>query len=220
MNGEEIQPGAEMVENYFKGSQVAARLKDKETMNPPEPAEARDDEARLIGAAVAGSAPAFTQLFNRYYPMIHAFAYRLSLCPADAGDIAQDTFIQAARALGGFRREASFKNWLYAIAANKSRDRHRQRARRARLTEEYAALDLANSIEAESAQAAGVREALAGLPMEMREAVTLVYYEGLNHAEAARILGCAEATVSWRVFRAKQKLKRALRPRVAGGAHE
>jgi len=189
-------------------------------MNLPEPMEAADDESQLIADAALGSASAFTQLFNRYYPMIHAFAYRLSLCPAEAGDIAQDTFIQAARALGDFRREASFKNWLYAIAANKSRDRHRQRTRRARLTDDYAALNPTNGTEAEPEHAAAVREALAGLPLEMREAVTLVYYEGLNHAEAARILGCAETTVSWRVFRAKQKLKQALRLRAAGGAHD
>jgi RNA polymerase sigma-70 factor, ECF subfamily len=189
-------------------------------MNLSEPREATDDETQLIAAAADGSAHAFTQLFNRYYPMIHAFAYRLSLCPAEAGDIAQDTFIQAARALGGFRREASFKNWLYTIAANKSRDRHRQHARRAKLTADYVTLNATNGADAEPADATAVREALAALPPEMREAVTLVYYEGLNHAEAARILGCAETTVSWRLFRAKQKLKHALHSRVAGGAHE
>lgn len=197
---------------------MAVRLQHKDTMNLSEPKEAADDETQLIAAAAGGSAPAFTQLFNRYYPMIHAFAYRLSLCPAEAGDIAQDTFIQAARALGGFRREASFKNWLYAIAANKSRDRHRQRARRARLGDDYGVLTAADGAEAaaEPARSAAVREALAGLPQAMREAVTLVYYEGMNHAEAARVLGCAETTVSWRVFRAKQKLKRALRAGAGG----
>lgn len=198
---------------------MTARLQDKDTMNPPEPAEAID-EAQLIADAAVGSVHAFTLLFNRYHPMIHAFAYRLSLCPAEAADIAQDTFIQAARALGGFRRDASFKNWLYTIAANKSRDRYRQRARRARLTEDYAALNTGTEVDAVPPQALAVREALGGLPPEMREAVTLVYYEGLNHAEAARVLGCAETTVSWRVFRAKQKLKHALRPRSDGGAHE
>jgi RNA polymerase sigma-70 factor, ECF subfamily len=199
---------------------MTARLQGKDTMNLSEPKEAADDEAQLIATAAAGSAHAFTQLFNRYYPMIHAFAYRLSLCPAEAGDIAQDTFIQAARALGGFRREASFKNWLYTIAANKSRDRYRQHTRRVKLTEDYATLNAGSAAEPEPAQAAAVREALAGLPLEMREAVTLVYYEGLNHAEAARILGCAETTVSWRLFRAKQKLKQGLRVRSTGGAHD
>jgi RNA polymerase sigma-70 factor (ECF subfamily) len=34
----------------------------------------------------------------------------------------------------------------------------------------------------------------------------------MNHAEAARILGCAETTVSWRVFQAKRRLRKALEP--------
>ena len=46
-----------------------------------------------------------------------------------------------------------------------------------------------------------------GLPEPWRLAVVLVYLEGLNHAEAAHALGCAETTVSWRLFRAKRKLK-------------
>ena len=55
-----------------------------------------------------------------------------------------------------------------------------------------------------------VHEALAVLAEDMRHAVVLVYYEGMNHAEAAGILGCAETTVSWRIFRAKRQLKRLL----------
>ncbi|RYD83743.1 MAG: RNA polymerase sigma factor, partial [Verrucomicrobiaceae bacterium] len=44
-----------------------------------------------------------------------------------------------------------------------------------------------------------------------RMAVVLVFFEGMNHAEAARLLGCAETTVSWRLFSAKRKLKTFLR---------
>jgi DNA-directed RNA polymerase specialized sigma24 family protein len=38
----------------------------------------------------------------------------------------------------------------------------------------------------------------------------LTIHDGLNHAEAAQILGCSETTVSWRVFTAKRKLKKLL----------
>ncbi|MDF3057296.1 MAG: polymerase subunit sigma-24 [Rariglobus sp.] len=168
------------------------------------------DDARLITQAVAGCPEAFTELFNRYHPMIHAFAYRLSLCPGEAADIAQDTFIQAARSLATFRRESSFKGWLYTIATNKGRDRYRQRIRRERLTTDYTLLET-GAHDVISDEAIIVREALAGLPPDLREAVTLIYYEGMNHADASRVLGCAETTVSWRIFRAKQRLKKQLR---------
>jgi len=46
------------------------------------------------------------------------------------------------------------------------------------------------------------------LPAKQRAAVVLTIYDGLNHAEAAKVLRCSETTVSWRVFAAKRKLKR------------
>jgi RNA polymerase sigma-70 factor (ECF subfamily) len=46
------------------------------------------------------------------------------------------------------------------------------------------------------------------LPAKQRAAIVLTIYDGLNHAEAAKILHCSETTVSWRVFAAKRKLKR------------
>lgn len=177
---------------------------------------AKETDAQLLPLASAGDTAAFTTLFHRHYPTIHAFAYRLALCPAAADDIAQDTFVHAARALASFRRDASFKNWLFAIAANLARDLHRRRSRSARLGEQLAALTPDPAAEArdhaatDSAHAA-VREALARLSPDQRVAVALVYFENLSHAEAARVLDCAETTVSWRLFRARSHLKTLLR---------
>lgn len=174
------------------------------------------DDSVLIGRALSGEESAFAALFHRHYAAIHAFAYRLALCAGEADDIAQDTFVQAARALPGFRRDTSFKNWLYTIATNRARDLLRRRVRQARLDEQISVLaakpaNLEREHENTSAAHAAVREALAALPLDHREAINLVYYENLNHAEAARILGCAESTVSWRLFRAKSKLRKTLR---------
>jgi RNA polymerase sigma-70 factor (ECF subfamily) len=52
-----------------------------------------------------------------------------------------------------------------------------------------------------------VQEALMQLSIDERAAVILVIYEGLKHGEAAAALGCAETTVSWRLFQARRKLK-------------
>lgn len=174
------------------------------------------DDLRLHSLAAAGDADAFAALFHRHYPAIHAFAYRLALCPGAADDIAQDTFVHAARSLAGFRRDSSFKTWLYAIAANLARDLHRHRARREARENAFALLApdpaaaLRDHAATDSAHAA-VRDALARLSPEQREAVALVYFENLSHAEAARVLHCAESTVSWRLFRAKSRLKHLLR---------
>lgn len=186
------------------------------SLNRDIPISEKEDHALLV-PAMEGCPEAFAVLFNRYYSGIHAFAYRLSLCAAEAEDIAQETFIQAARSLRGFRGQASFKNWLYTIATNRARDRLRQRRRRDRLDDALAAEPSDNLAATHHSPTSheghqSVREALARLSPEQREAITLVYYENLNHAEAARVLGCAESTVSWRLFRAKSKLRKTLRP--------
>jgi RNA polymerase sigma-70 factor (ECF subfamily) len=57
-----------------------------------------------------------------------------------------------------------------------------------------------------------VQEALLKLDAKQRAAVVLTTFEGMNHAQAAQALGCSETTVSWRLFMARQKLKRWLQP--------
>jgi hypothetical protein len=61
------------------------------------------DEGTIIQAAIAGKPEAFAELFHRYYPMIHAVAFRLCLNRATAQDFAQETFIKAARAIDCYR---------------------------------------------------------------------------------------------------------------------
>ena len=164
------------------------------------------DEATIMRAAVAGEPDAFTELFRRYHPMIHAFAYRLTLQQTTAQDMAQETFIKAARAIGGYRPGAPFRHWLFQICANAVRDWQRRETRRRRV-EDAAQTCAETDAETRPPEFDAAREALAALPAELRAAVVLVYFEEMNHAEAARVLGCAETTVSWRIFTAKRKLK-------------
>lgn len=168
-----------------------------------------EDDGHLCEKARDGCEQAFGVLFRRHYGALHAFVYRLCLDAAGAEDIVQDAFIKAARSLHGFRGEASFRNWLYRIAMNTTRDWQRTAIRQRQAAEEMA-LEAGEASAERKADFAPVHEALAALADEMRHAVVLVYYEGLNHAQAAGILGCAETTVSWRIFRAKRQLKNLL----------
>jgi RNA polymerase sigma-70 factor (ECF subfamily) len=57
-----------------------------------------------------------------------------------------------------------------------------------------------------------LQAALDRLPDKQKAAVLLVLVEGLSHKEAAAVMNCQEATVSWRIFQARKKLKKILRP--------
>jgi RNA polymerase sigma-70 factor (ECF subfamily) len=166
-------------------------------------------EAQLVSGAQSGDARSFELLFDRYYNMIHAFAYRVCLVETEADDIAQETFIRAARGISSYRGAASFKNWLYRIAHNALIDWGRQNARQ-RVKQDQFAAELESRAQARTPDYADVHSALRQLSPDLREAVALVYFEEMNHREAADAMGCAETTISWRIFRAKSALKKLL----------
>ena len=166
-------------------------------------------EAQLVSGAQSGDARSFELLFDLYYNMIHAFAYRVCLVETEADDIAQETFIRAARGISSYRGAASFKNWLYRIAHNALVDWGRQAARRRDKQDQFAA-ELESRAQARTPDYTNVHSALKQLSPDLREAVALVYFEEMNHREAADAMGCAETTISWRIFRAKSTLKKLL----------
>ncbi len=172
---------------------------------------AMDDEERArIRDSQNGDPTAFAELIKTHQRMIHALTYRMTGSLADAEDLAQETFIQAHHQVGQFRGEASFSSWLYRIAVNKCLNWRKREARRGEVHEAWAAQSGLGDPPTDDALAKRVQAALMKLHPKQRAAVVLTIYEGHNHAEAARVLGCSETTVSWRVFMARNKLKRLL----------
>jgi RNA polymerase sigma-70 factor (ECF subfamily) len=149
--------------------------------------------------------------------MIHSLCYRMTGSMADAEDLAQETFIHACEHLAGFRAEARLSSWLYRIAVNQCLNWQKQRLRQERLRQEWSEQTAEPSGE-DSSRIRQVQAALMKLHPKQRAAVVLTSYDGLTHAEAAQILGCSEATVSWRLFAARRKLKQLLKnlPRDGG----
>jgi RNA polymerase sigma-70 factor (ECF subfamily) len=166
-------------------------------------------DAQLVCDAQSGDAKSFELLFDRYHDMIHAFAYRVCLVETEADDIAQETFIRAARGIVNYRGTASFRNWLYRIAHHAVIDWGRL-ASRQRDNQAALAAEVESHARVRAADYGGVHVALRQLSPDLREAIALVFFEQMNHREAAGVLGCAETTVSWRIFRAKQALKKIL----------
>lgn len=180
---------------------------------------AHDEEHDWIARSREGDHEAFEALVRRYQRMIHALAFRMTGSSSDAEDIAQETFIAAFHELDGFKGDARFSSWLYRVATNRCLNFLKRNERRARAYESWMN-ENKNEVHRESddeATARAVQAALMKLHPKQRSALVLITYENLNHTEAAAVLGCAETTVSWRVFAARRKLKRWLAPLVKGG---
>lgn len=167
-----------------------------------------DPDADLLAAARAGDRRAFESLLRRHYDRIHRLAWQLTGSRADADDVAQDVCCTLVEKLGGFRGEAKFSTWLCGITFNACRDLRRRRRSFLGLTEKLGVLaGLARAPDGRDLHdALWVKSAVARLKPAYRDAVVLVAGQDLTHAEAAEILGVAEATVSWRLHEARRML--------------
>ncbi len=168
-----------------------------------------DDEGILIARSRNGDWDAFAELIRTHQRMIHSLAYRMSGSMADADDLAQETFIRAFRGLDTYRGAAKFSSWLYRISLNLCL-RWRKTERRRGMTD-HDWMGEEGGDRGSDARNERVQEALNQLPAKQRAAVILTVFEDMTHAEAATLLGCPEATVSWRVFSARRQLARLLK---------
>jgi RNA polymerase sigma-70 factor (ECF subfamily) len=173
-----------------------------------------DDESKLIEQSLSGDSEAYAALVNRHQQMARAVAFRMTGSFDDSEELAQEAFLRGYRQLSSFGGVSKFSTWLCKIVINLSLDWRRRESRRADVHAKWA-------VEAAPEQGPDggfpdelsrrVQSALDRLPVKQRAAIVLTIYENQSHAEAARTLGCAEATISWRVFAARRKLKRLLK---------
>jgi RNA polymerase sigma-70 factor (ECF subfamily) len=179
----------------------------------------------------AGDSGAFRVLVERHSRNLFRLAYRMTGHQQDAEDVVQETFLRAYRQLSKFDDRASFGTWLYRIAANCSLDLIRTRKRRGAQAEpaaEQGAPDpmqslpdaapapdrLAMSGEIERKVAA----VLDGLSEMERTAFVLRHYEGMCIDDIGRTLGVQPNAAKHSIFRAVQKLRRALEPLVSSAS--
>ncbi len=165
-------------------------------------------DVALVGRALAGDRGAFAALVGRHYDLIFRAAFRWCGRRSDAEDIAQDVCVRLPRALATWSGQGRFESWLYRVVLNAARDAGRKQARDGRLRDAWAAEPVQDPDGSEEdAAIARLWSAVRKLPPKQREAVTLVYGEGLSHAETAEAMGCAEATISYHVHAARGRLK-------------
>ena len=175
----------------------------------------RSDE-ELVEACQAGETSAFDVLVARWEDRIRGAAYRFLGSEEEARDVAQEAFLKAYRALGGFKREARFSSWLYQIATNLCRDRLRRR--RTRGTVSLEALEETGPVIMDPRPGADerlqqldlgrvVRRAVEALPEEQRVVVILKEYQELTFLEIAQALEVPLSTVKTRLYRGLGQLR-------------
>ena len=177
----------------------------------------------------AGDEAALGSLMDRWERPVKSVIARLVLNAREAEELAQETFVRVWQQREKFRTGAAFRPWILAIAFNLARNRLRWWRRRPDVSlDEWSetrlpAIEAQGSLNARGAEqmegaerAAAVRDAIAALSLELREALVLFEYEQLSHAEIAAVVGATPKAVETRIYRAREKLRAALKPWMRG----
>jgi len=162
-----------------------------------------------VEKVLAGDAAAFENIVRRWQGPLINLAYRFCRDRGRAEDMAQEAFLRAYRALGGWRKDAAFSTWLFALATNLYRSELRRiPPRMASLSEIAEPGDSRASFTgAEKDLDHAVRRAVLALPAKYRDTLTLFYFHDRDVAQSARSLGVAEGTVKARLNRGREILR-------------
>ena len=122
-----------------------------------------------------------------------------------AEDGVQETFIRAWRGLKTFRGECSEKTWLTGIAIHGCCDM--RRAGWLRHVDRRVTVDDLPLPAPSRRENRELAVAVMNLPVKLREAILLYYYQGMNVNEIAKMLHITQPTVSNRLKRGREKLR-------------
>ncbi len=174
---------------------------------------------RFLDLAISGDAEAFGELCRLYQTRVFRQAMLLSGNVNTAEELAQETLVEAWKALGRFKGGCQFFTWLCAILLN--RYRNSVRARRL-ITFSDLAHSGPDAVQAPMDTAAGiapdeliaqeerqrlVRECLEALPGKQQQVIYLRFFTGESLEGIAAALGCSVGTVKSRLFYAMERLR-------------
>jgi len=184
-----------------------------------------DDDKILIQNALQGDQSAFRALMERYRLAIFHIVLKIVREKEAANDLVQETFMKAFSSLATYRSEYKFSTWLYRIAANSAIDfLRKQRIKTLSLDSSPDGADGTMEIEVpdesynperdleERERRISINEAIDSLPEKYRVVIMYRHKDDKSYEEIAEALSIPIGTVKARIFRARELLKKKLRP--------
>jgi RNA polymerase sigma-70 factor, ECF subfamily len=193
-----------------------------------------DSDAIAVERTLAGDRDAYRVLVERHSANLFRLAYRMTGNRHDAEEVVQEAFLRGYQKLGQFASRSNFGTWVYRIAANYAIDRVRQQRREEARKEKPMRDDsggqeldpvdfvrdekpLPERLTLNAELRNKMKEALQVLTPAERTAFVMRHWEGCAIEEIAGVLKSNSGATKNTVFRAVQKLRRALEPFVTRG---
>jgi len=188
---------------------------------------ARAEDGALVDAARHGDAEAFGALYERWFARVHDLAFRITRDEQNAGDVVQDAFLSAWRALGDLEDPAAFGGWLLRITRNRAFNQGRTTAHahpvdaetmamieRTQAEDRVEQLDEPARVATDAELVALVWSSVDALGPRDAEVLDLSLRHGLTPAEVAEVVGTNRNAANQMVHRARVRLGDAVRARV------
>ena len=174
-----------------------------------------EPEQLPVPQARAGEPSAWDALFHRYQLPLYVYAFELVHHEQASLDIVQETFIAAARHIGGLREDDKFGSWLFGIAHQKVIQLWRKHGGKEVLFDEVPESpdEFENSPDdllIRREQEAEFMNLLNQLPLPQRSVLLLHFVEDFSLEEIARITETQIGTVKSRMHYAKKLLRKLL----------
>lgn len=162
---------------------------------------ARDPDAASAERLILDHLPDIATLCNRMFVQL-----------GDAQDATNEAVLAILRSLPSYRGEGPVRHWVLKVALNAARNHRRKLTTRREtpLTEQEVPRAMSDDPAESREERERLRSAIARLPEQLKEAVTLWYFHGLTQIEIAACVGCSQKTVSQRIKKALQQLNRGL----------
>ena len=174
-----------------------------------------ESEQLPVQQAREGKPEAWDILFRRYQLPLYVYVFELVRNEQTSLDVVQETFIAAARHIGGLREDGKFGSWLFGIAHQKVIQLWRKHSGKEVLFDEVPESpdDFENSPDdllIRQEQEAEFMNLLNQLPLPQCSVLLLHFVEDFSLEEIARITETQLGTVKSRLHYAKKSLRKLL----------
>jgi len=214
------------IENSFCRELNLKTLDIPEKMDIGRPQLMHSDE-ELAERFASGEVDSFRVLVEKYKSRVYNVVYGIMGSRDEAEDLTQEVFIKVYRNLHHFKGKSRFYTWLYRIAVNVCLSAKRKRGQFSYIVstsessevdtgrqkieladETYSPRKVSENMELVSQ----IQSAINSLPRVLEMTFVLREFEDLSYRELARIFRCSSGTIKSRLARARERLRRKLRP--------
>lgn len=166
----------------------------------------------LVRKAAGGDVEAFGRLYSNHVERIYRYVFYQVRDKMTAEDITEETFIKAWKAIDSCKgREETFSSWLYRIAHNCTVDALRKRQKKLAIEMAPPAEISYSEQEIEAKlKRRELLEAIAYLPQNQRQVITLKFIEGLDNEEIGQVMGKNQGAIRVLQMRALATLRQRL----------